>query len=152
MQDFKIQHFKSTHPNTPFPWYRSLSQLDAASVRMKISKALNLNSQDPDILISAIEEKGTLVEGEKASNSHFEIAKLLSNFGIQPRQNVLINWSRYDDIDEIGLGDLNMYFSDIWYPGPDDIDIFDSSFRWFLSISPEGYVKVMRTTASDSAS
>ncbi len=150
MQIFKTQHFKREHPDTPFPWYRTLSQPEAAAIRQEISNVLKLNSHDPAVLVRKIEEKAVLVVSENIDSSHFEILSLLSKCGIQSAQNVLINWNRYDDIDEIGLNDLNKYFSDIWYPGSDDIDIFDSSLKWFLSISPEGYVKLLRTIDSKS--
>ena len=101
-------------------------------------------------MTTAIDGKGVLLEGSRADDKQFQPANLLSNLKIQPRQNVFINWSRYDVIDEIGFSDLNKYFSDIWYPGPDDIDIFDSSFRWILSISPEGYIKLVKTAEEDS--
>ncbi len=84
------------------------------------------------------------MEGEKADDSQFSIVKLFSDLKVSTSQYVFINWDRYDDIDEIGFNDFNMYFADIWYPGPDDIDIFDSSFGWIISISPEGYVRVVR--------
>lgn len=63
---------------------------------------------------------------------------------------MFINWDRYEEIDEMGLDDLNRYFSDIWYPGSDEVDVFDSSFGWFLSVSPEGYVKVVRVIDENS--
>ena len=150
MQNIKIQHFDKTYPNTPFPWYRSLDHAEATSIRREISKRLNLKSIDPIIMTTAIDGKGVLLEGSRADDKQFQPANLLSNLKIQPRQNVFINWSRYDVIDEIGFSDLNKYFSDIWYPGPDDIDIFDSSFRWILSISPEGYIKLVKTAEEDS--
>lgn len=134
----------------PFPWYRSLSQAEGAAIRVGIAKALKLNSQDSENLVRAVEGKGALVEGKKPDTARFQISALLAELGIRSSQNVFINWNRYDDIDEMGLDDLNRYFSDIWYPGSDDIDIFDSSLEWFLNISPEGYINVVRTAVRDS--
>jgi hypothetical protein len=150
VQVFKTQHFKREHPSRSFPWYRSLSQAEVAAIRVRIAKALKLNSQDPENLVRAVEEKGALVAGKKADIDQFQISALLAEFGIRSSQNVFINWNRYDDIDEMGLDDLNRYFPDIWYPGSDDIDVFDSSLEWFLSISPEGYINVVRTAVRDS--
>jgi hypothetical protein len=69
---------------------------------------------------------------------------LLSQQSIQPEKNVFINWYRYDRIEEIGFFDLDKYFGDIWHPGPDEMDVLDSSLSWIISISPEGYIKVVR--------
>ena len=36
---------------------------------------------------------------------------------------------------------LTKYFFDIWYWGADDIDIFDSTFKWVTSITHYGEVR-----------
>jgi hypothetical protein len=32
------------------------------------------------------------------------------------------------------------YFSDLWYPGADDIDLFDASVSWVVAIRHDGAV------------
>lgn len=76
MQVFKTRHFQREHPSTPFPWYRSLSQVEVAAIRVGIAKSLKLNAHDPEILVRAVEEKGALVEGEKADTDRFQISAL----------------------------------------------------------------------------
>lgn len=55
---------------------------------------------------------------------------------IHPKS-VLINFCRFDDIDEMKLDDLNKYFYDIWYPVAEDIEIFDRECSWMILISYE---------------
>ena len=38
---------------------------------------------------------------------------------------------------------VSKYFSDIWYPSTDDIDVFDSSVSWILSVNHEGEIRSM---------
>jgi len=64
--------------------------------------------------------------------------------GISAEKKVYVNWYRYDNVDEIQFVDLTKYFDDIWYPGLDDIDIFDATFSWILSISHDGAVRSAR--------
>lgn len=39
--------------------------------------------------------------------------------------------------------DLTEHFDYIWYPGPDDIEIFDDSLSWILSVDHGGYLRVL---------
>ena len=51
-----------------------------------------------------------------------------------------INWSDFKDIDVLDLEDVLRYFYDIWFPGMDDIEIFDETFNWLVSIRHDGVV------------
>lgn len=39
--------------------------------------------------------------------------------------------------------DLANFFDYIWFPSSDDVDIFDASFDWILSIDHAGFVKLL---------
>ena len=38
----------------------------------------------------------------------------------------------------------NKYFDDIWYPDSDDIDIFDQTLSWILTVLHNGDVKILQ--------
>jgi hypothetical protein len=57
---------------------------------------------------------------------------------------VYLNWYRFDDIDQIDLAALDQYFSDIWYPGSDDLDVFDDSTDWIVSIAHFGKIRFFK--------
>lgn len=59
-------------------------------------------------------------------------------------QKVYINWHRFDKIDQMQFPDLMGHFDDIWYPGADDIDIFDDSLNWVASVSHFGNVRLLK--------
>jgi hypothetical protein len=61
--------------------------------------------------------------------------------GVTSSETIFLNWYRYDDVDEMRLADVTKFFEDIWYPSSDDLDIFDESLRWILSIRHDGEVK-----------
>ena len=67
---------------------------------------------------------------------------------IKPNLQVYLNWYSFTDIDILNIIFLDKYFFDIWYPISDDIDIFDESLNWFLSIRHDGNV-VLLTSNSD---
>ena len=71
---------------------------------------------------------------------NFKLIETLKNLKIQSSDKIFINWYRYDNIDSMTLDDLDTYFYDIWFAGPDDIDIFDRNLNWIVSIQHEGIV------------
>jgi hypothetical protein len=40
------------------------------------------------------------------------------------------------------LEDLSRYFDDIFYPGPDDIELFDETLKWFMLVDHEGAISI----------
>jgi hypothetical protein len=79
-----------------------------------------------------------------AFNDDFNLNILLPNVGILTQNNVYINWYQFDNIDKMHFGDLSNYFDDIWYPESDDIDIFDDTFLWVLSIYHYGGISTSK--------
>ena len=144
MENFKIEHFEKDNPSKEFPWFKTLSSDEAKVVYEEISRKIGTNV-DPDQLVIKIDEIGTPIKFFNASNEDFALTKVFETLNISPNENVFINWYRFDDIDEICLEDLNLYFDDVWYPGSDDIDIFDANFSWILSVSHSGDIKFLKT-------
>ena len=68
------------------------------------------------------------------------ILGMFSKLGIKHQSHVFLNWYRFDNIDEIEVDGLNTYFADIWYPSTDDIDLFDNTFKWIVSIRHDGQI------------
>lgn len=56
-------------------------------------------------------------------------------------QHCYINWRGFEDIDRLETKALAKYFDDIWYPGPDEIDIWDASYEWIMSIDADGGIR-----------
>jgi len=96
------------------------------------------------VLTNRLLELSVPYKGINAENEHFDLAAVAKDLGISAEKKVYVNWYRYDNVDEIQFVDLTKYFDDIWYPGPDDIDIFDATFSWILSISHDGAVRSAR--------
>lgn len=142
MENFKIEHFKEDNPSKEFPWYKTLSSDEAKIVYEEISNKVGINV-NPDQLVIKIDEIGTPIKSFNAANEDFTLSKVFEALNISPNKNVFINWYRFDDIDEMCLEDLNQHFDDVWYPGSDDIDIFDANFSWILSVSHSGTIKFL---------
>ncbi|KPA90347.1 hypothetical protein ACMGT0_20260 [Pseudomonas sp. RHF3.3-3] len=80
------------------------------------------------------------VHPDNAADDHFSLSECFQYLGIRSRERVFINWGRFDDIDALRTTDLFKVFSSIWYPGVDDIEIFDESLNWMVAIAHDGTV------------
>jgi hypothetical protein len=84
------------------------------------------------------------LEGVSAEEVRFDLSETIRSVGIAPLERVYVNWYRYDDIDEIALANLSLYFSAIWYPSSDDIEVFDETCKWIVAVSHYGAVAYAR--------
>jgi hypothetical protein len=94
-------------------------------------------------VLKLIRSQTILIDGIDAE-LEFDLTSTLSAAGIQPSEKVLINWFRFDEIDEMSVEDLSKYFDDIWYPAADAIEIFDRSITWILSVGYSGEVSLLK--------
>lgn len=80
------------------------------------------------------------VTGKDAMDEGFSILNTLNGIIKNANDKLFVNWYRYDEIDIFKAGDLSTYFDDIWFPDVDDIDIFDNSLDWIVTIRHDGQV------------
>jgi hypothetical protein len=148
MEDFKIENFKREYPGRPFPIFRSLSEAETSDVREALGAAAEVAiSSDLLAFTRAICARGKTIT-ISASEASFDLCATLGVLGIRPRPRLLVNWYRFDNIDEMELLDLRQYFSDIWYPGVDDIDLFDRTYDWIVSIRHDGQISYAQLRSS----
>ena len=57
---------------------------------------------------------------------------------------VFINFYEFDVIDVISLKELSRIINDIWLPGAEDIDIFNSTFSWVVQVNHEEILLALR--------
>lgn len=89
-------------------------------------------------------DKSVIVKDAEATKDSFSLKRLLSRLNLDDADNVLLNWHRFDNIDEIRTDDLCNMFSDIWYPSSGDLHIFNSNCDWILSIEHHGVISFLR--------
>ncbi|TDQ12029.1 hypothetical protein [Pedobacter metabolipauper] len=135
MDDFKISLFESEYKK-PFPVYRILDDASCRQLVNQLSSKYNLNvlNIDEELML-----KQSLYADSNATED-FRLIRVLNSIGINPLSEVFINWYRFKRIDRFDLKDLDKYFDDIWFPVSDDIDLFDASLDWILSIRHDGCI------------
>lgn len=144
MEEFKIKLFEEENGKSSFPKHVSLNEQECLDI-LNLLKSKYEDVKDFDSLNFMLFQRDleTFLMEFNAENESFSLYQCLDKLNLKPNEEVYINWGRFDDIDKIGFSDLEMYFSDIWFPGPDDINIFDSSFEWLVSINHEGHVSYL---------
>jgi hypothetical protein len=140
MDDHKIDNFALENEGVAFPSFDSLSPEECNLVRKEFCVKLGLQDDCGLQLVHKISERQEFCTEISAESSHFDLRELMNSIRIIQQDSVCVNWYRFDKIDRIAFADFAKFFGNIWYPASDDIDIFDSSFLWILSISHEGHV------------
>lgn len=145
MEKIKIDNFSNEYPGRDFPEYVSLSKSACSAIAQAFREKFALaNATDGLTLVKAINALAKPCEAVSYVGEDFDLNALLKACGIDAADVVYINWHRYDKIDRLKRCDLASHFYDIWYPDADDIDLFDDSFSWILSVRHDGYIKLLR--------
>ncbi|MEX2110507.1 MAG: hypothetical protein WD802_07890 [Gemmatimonadaceae bacterium] len=143
MHDLKRKNFEEAHPEVPFPQIDALSDDEARELRIRIARRLGCPEDDGLMLVRSLSARSVPVEGVNAESEHFKLLGTLWSLRLRPEQpTVYVNWYRFDQIDRVNLEELARYFGDLWYPSSDDIDIFDDTCDWILSVGHSGDVRI----------
>ena len=145
MDQVKIDNFNKGNPEWDFPRYVTLGNKACSNIRSLLRKRLKLASSSGNLaLVNEVNLQSEIFSEVRSDDGNFNLKQTLNSLEIKLPKRILINWYRYDDIDEMRFEDLASYFDDIWYPAVDDIDIFDDELKWILSISYSGEMKILR--------
>jgi len=145
MEKRNIEGFENAFPGKIFPEFRSLGDAEMQSIRATIKRSLSLpETFDKLQLVHAIAERTKFCEGYDANDECFSLEKFLKEAGISVEAKVFINFRQFDEVDELYFDDVERFFQYMWYPASDDIDIFDNTLSWIVSISHDGEVFLVR--------
>lgn len=145
MDEIKIRNFESMHPGEPLPRFRHLGRAECDSLRAGLATRLSLPlGSDGLAVLRALEGRADDIPGVRPSDESFALAALFTRLRIEP-EDIYVNWSRFDDIDEMSLTAFSSAFHDLWYPSSDDIEIFDQGQAWVLLIRHFDVAQIVRT-------
>lgn len=139
LDTFKIDLFKNEY-GINFPDFKHLSKEESLVLADRILRKFKLSSIDT--LVDLLYSQNVVVLDIDANDGLNLIDTLVAN-KLELMKEVYINWFQFDNVDIIKLEDLNKYFLDIWYTSSDDIDIFDESLEWILSIRHDGSISIL---------
>lgn len=151
MEALKRTHFQASHPGVAFPDVSTLSHESAENLRTRLAARLGCDCANGLTLVKTLAGRATVVEGVNAQSEDFRLLQTLWTLQLRPKETVYLNWYRFDSIDIISLEDLAQYFQDLWYPSSDDLDVFDDTLDWVLSIGHSGDLSIARLGLRDVA-
>jgi len=144
MEDFKVKNFEKENVGKLFPRYVSMDGENAKHFVKNISENIfKINLSDGRALAQRIHNQSVSVGGLNANFDNFIFSDIFSRLSIVPKSTVFINWFHFDTVDAFDVKALIEYFTDIWYPQSDDIDIFDDTFSWVISVEHDGTVRAI---------
>lgn len=137
MEAFKLVNFKHEH-NTNMPIVRSIEGSECEAVCRSLFRNWHMNTLEE--FFEKEEQEFVLLDDINAEDEDFDWNKVFNSIGIPVPNEVFINFERFNNIDVFLFKDFCKYFDDIWYPAADDIEVFDSSFNWIVSVKHYGAV------------
>lgn len=144
MHEVKIKNFEALHPGSSLPRHRHLDVVECELLRTTMAANLRLAGQSTAIqILKALEARAIDIPDAMPSEESFCFADLFRRLQLVST-NIYVNWSSFDDIDEMALTTFSDAFHDLWYPSSDDIEIFDHSQAWVLLARHFDVVQIVR--------
>ena len=135
MDQIKLENFRKEH-GFDMPIIRSLSPGECLKIRENLLHKFSLDDIDEFFKI----DKFSKLDGFNADEENFDLKALFSKLNITAPNEICINFNKFESIDILRFDDLDKFFSDIWYPSLDDIEIFDIHLSFIISVRHYGAI------------
>lgn len=119
MDQIKLENFRKEY-GFKMPITRSLSPNECLKIRENLLHKFSLDNIDEFFKI----DKFNKFDGFSADEVNFDLNALFSELNIATPNEICINFNKFESIDILHFDDLSKFFSDIWYPSLDDVEIF----------------------------
>ena len=135
MDQIKLENFRKEH-GFEMPIIRSLSPDECLKIRENLLHKFSLDDIDEFFKI----DKFNKLDGFNADEVNFDIKAAFSELDIATPNEICINFNKFENIDILHFDDLSKFFSDVWYPSLDDIEIFDINLSFIFSVRHYGAI------------
>ena len=135
MDQIKLENFRKEY-GIKMPIIRSLSPGECLKIRENLLHKFSLNDIDEFFKI----DKFSRLDSFNADEANFDLKAVFSELGITTPNEICINFNKFESIDILHFDDLSKFFSDIWYPSLDDIEIFDINLSFIFSVRHYGAI------------
>ena len=135
MDQIKLENFRKEH-GFEMPIIRSLPYDECLEIRENLLYKFSLQNIDEFFKI----DKFSRLDGFNANEENFDLKAVFNKLGIAKPNEICINFNKFESIDILHFDDLSKFFSDIWYPSLDDIEIFDINLNWIVLVRHYGAI------------
>ncbi|WP_103574327.1 heat-shock protein, partial [Campylobacter concisus] len=133
MDQIKLENFRKEY-GFEMPIIRSLSSDECLKIREKLLHKFGLKNIDEFFKI----DKFNKLDGFNADEANFDLKTAFSELSIATPNEICINFNKFENIDILHFDDLSKFFSDVWYPSLDDIEIFDINLSFIVLVRHYG--------------
>jgi hypothetical protein len=144
MDFFKKDNFLKANVGNIFPEYFELNtqEIDLLVRNLNINLFKTKELLNRECIVEYIRDKAIFASTRVEED--FSIYDLLKKFSLKETDNCYINWDNFNNVDKLSLKDLNDFWSDIWYPIVDDIEIIAEDLTWVVTITHYGSIGIMK--------
>ena len=135
MDQIKLENFRKEH-GFEIPIVRSLSNDECLKIRENLLHKFSLDDIDEFFKI----DKFSKLDSFNADEANFDLKAIFRKLNIATPNKICINFNKFESIDILHFDDLSKFFSDIWYPSLDDIEIFDINLSFIFSVRHYGAI------------
>ena len=135
MDQIKLENFRKEY-GFEMPIIRSLSSDECLKIREKLLHKFGLKNIDEFFKI----DKFNKLDGFNADEANFDLKTAFSELSIATPNEICINFNKFENIDILHFDDLSKFFSDVWYPSLDDIEIFDIILSFIVLVRHYGAI------------
>jgi len=133
MDQIKLENFRKEY-GFDMPVIRSLLPGECLKIRENLLHKFSLDDVDEFFKI----DKFSRLDGFSADEENFDLKAVFGKLNIATPNEICINFNKFESIDILRFDDLSKFFSDIWYPSLDDIEIFDINLSFIISVRHYG--------------
>jgi len=140
----KKTYFRERGSIGEFPSFDVLQRKECETVKSRILKSFSVDAHlDKYKATFEIRSKSELALG------NFDEATLALEGFLRYAigyisSDIYLNFCHFDEINRMKFSDFATYFSDIWFPGADDLDIFDVTFSWIIQFGHENEIFLLK--------
>ena len=135
MDQIKLENFRKEH-GFDMLIIRSLPYGECLKIRENLLHKFSLDDVDEFFKI----DKFSRLDGFNADEENFDLKAVFGKLNIATPNEICINFNKFESIDILHFDDLSKFFSDIWYPSLDDIEIFDINLSFIFSVRHYGAI------------
>ena len=135
MDQIKLENFRKEY-GFEMPIIRSLPAGECLKIRENLLHKFSLDNIDEFFMI----DKFSRLDGFSADEANFDFKALFNKLNIATPNEICINFNKFESIDILRFVDLCKFFSDIWYPSLNDIEIFDINLSFIVSVRHYGEI------------
>ena len=135
MEQIKLENFRKEY-GFKMPIIRRLLPDECLKIRENLLHKFSLDDVDEFFKI----DKFSRFDGFNADEENFDLKAVFGKLNIATPNKICINFNKFESIDILRFEDFSKFFSDIWYPSLDDIEIFDINLSFIFSVRHYGTI------------